>query len=248
MRKYTFLLSIITGLILFACGGGGGGGGGGGTNDTTPQTVYSLDYTDRDATKVYTFEETTDVTGNPTPNTSTLTYSYNTAQTIDSKYEYKGTVAGPFLVESVYANGTLSAITYSSFGTPIIYDDTSSFINYDSQTTSTSGSLPPDWTIGTEYTYSILADLLNSDLSKGTIGVKIGTKDTESTLKALSMESITVPAGTYQAIKTYETQVYTITTSSGTTTIDSTITSWYGNKKAGLVKSITDNTITITSS
>ena len=247
MKKRTLFLSSLIGIILFACGGGGGGGGG--NSDTGTNIIYSTDYTNRDLTKVYTFKETAvDTTdGKNTPSENTITYSYEqNIATIPSKYGYSGTITGPYTVETIEPAGTNKTLTYFSFSNIIISDDSTIFTSIDHS--DSTGVIPPDWTVGIVYPKSSTEDLFNS-----TSGLKVGTKATEYTLKALGKENVAVPAGTFEAVKTKETSTITITFISGLTeTITTTWFIWYSENKSAVKKvstttdSLTDGSLTET--
>jgi hypothetical protein len=240
MRKLTLLLSVLTWIVLFGCGGGGGGGGGG-TSDTGTTIIYSSDYTNRDLTKVYTFKDiqvdTTD--GKNTQSENTISYSYEqNVAAIPGKYGYSGTIPGPYTVETMALNGVDKVFTYLSYSSMIISDDSSFFTTIDHS--DSTGVIPPDWTVGTVYTESSAEDLFSS-----ASGLKVGTKETVHTLKALVKENVTVQAGTFEAVKTQETSTITITLAGGTEIKTTTWSIWYG-KSVGLVKIVANTTDVIT--
>jgi hypothetical protein len=70
----------------------------------------------------------------------------------------------------------------------------------------------------------------------------VGSKTTEHTLKALGLENVKVPAGTFKAAKTQESTTKTITVGSITETITTTSLSWYSKDVAvvKIVSNITD--------
>jgi hypothetical protein len=232
MKKVIIILISMT---LFACGGGGGGGGG--SSDTGSNIIHANDYTNRDITKVYTFNETVvDTTGgNNTPSQNEITYRYvQNVSNIPSKYDYSGTIPGPYTEEIMALNGADKGFTYFGASSRIIGDDSTFFTNIDHS--GSSGVIPADWTVGMTYPESSTEDLFNS-----TSGLKVGTRITEHTLKAIDVENVTVPAGTYKAVKTEESTVKTITVVGGTETITTTSSSWYSNNIA-LVKIIANTT------
>jgi hypothetical protein len=249
MKKLTFFLSAFMGIILFACGGGGGGGGGG-TDDGGVKTIYSPDYLSKDMNKTYTFTETEVfiIRGQQGSQTSTIVYSYapNPIDTIPSQYGYSGAIAGPYSIELLTVDGTPRTVTYKSpTGYAIISDNFSTFTSIEPVHTSLSSNIPSDWTVGEEYSQSSAEDLLNSDQDQGTFGEKLGSKTLEYTIKVLGVESVTVAAGTYQAIKTLESSTSTFTLNNQTKTSATTATSWYG-KGTGLVKSVANSTTVYT--
>jgi hypothetical protein len=246
MKKYACLLSILSGIILFACGGGGGGGGDSSNNNS--QNVYTSDYMTFDPEKVYTFQETeVDTPGGQ--NTSNVAYSFDTnVSVIPPEYGYSGKISGPYLlstVEKKVGSAVASTIvTYMKSDDTIISDDSTIFTNIDSSK-HTGGSLPPDMVLGTEYSFSSTEDIFNSDSTNAdfTFGEKMGTKKTEWFITALTIENVTVPAGTFQALKTEDTSTVTITNNDNEvfTVITSSGNTWFG-KNVGTVKKVMNNT------
>lgn len=242
MKNRTFLLSILIGIILFACGGGGGGTSGGGA-----ETIYSPDYLSDDMNKTYTFTETEvdTIGGQQSSQTSTLVYSYEPTPiaTIPSQYGYSGAIAGPYSIETLTINGTPNTVTYKSpAGNAVISDNFSIFTSNEPVHTTLTGNVPSDWIVGEEYSQSSTEDLLNSDPDQGIFGEKLGSMTTEYTIKVLGVENVTVTAGIYETIKTLESFTCTFTLNSQTKTSDTSATSWYG-KGTGLVKKVSNSTI-----
>jgi hypothetical protein len=238
MMKCGLLLSALIWITLVACGGGGGGGSG--TSDTESDIIHSDDYTNRDITKVYTFRETmVDTTdGKNIQSEYTISYSYAQVATIPSKYGYSGAISGPYIVETIELNDVDKVFNYLSSSSIIISDDSTVFTNIDSS--SSTGVIPPDWTVGTVYSKSSTEDLFNS-----ASGLKVGTRSTEYTLKALGMETVTVPEGTFETVKTQESSTMTIAFVGGTEIMTSTWFSWYG-KDLGFVKKVSNTMDAIT--
>jgi hypothetical protein len=238
MKKRTLFLSSVIGIILFACGGGGGGGG---TSNTGSISYNTLEYFQKDENKVYTYRVSESTSENQQPLETTWEY-HNEPATIPLEYGYSGNSEGPYLIEILTIDGTINTLTYkNSSGDYILKDQSGIFtINEAGHTTST-GNMPENLTVGSEYTLASTDDLLNSDPDQGTVGEKIGTMNTEYTVKILAAENVTVNAVTYEALKTQETTRTTLTTSERTTTINTSSIVWYG-KGIGPVKIIANNT------
>ena len=241
MKNYVFYLSALALIILPACGGGGGGGG---TNDSSSQTTYTTaDYMTYDPSKVYTFQETED-TGSGNPTVTNVAYSYQQVDSIPSKYVYSGTIAGPYTLETISPEAGNPTLIYMSSEETIISDDSSFFTSID-YTPSKSSSLPTDMVVGTKYSFSSTEDLLISDSSLGTVGTQVGTKTSEWSITVIGVENVTVPAGTYAALKTQDSSTVTYTMDSGTTqTTTSSGNTWFGNS-TGTVQKVSTNTTVI---
>jgi hypothetical protein len=245
MRKYAFCLSALLGIILFACGGGGGGGGGGGTGNSDSQATYSLDYMTYNPSKVYSFQETED-DGSGDPRVTDVTYSYQQVDSIPTKYGYSGTIAGPYTLETISTDGGNNTVIYMDSAETIISDDSSFFTSIDSST-STGGSLPPDMVINKTYSFSSTEDLFNSDPISDTwaLGEKIGSKKTDWSTRVVGVENVTVPAGTFEALKTADASTVTYTFDNGATqTTTSSGNTWFG-KGTGTVKKVSSNSTVI---
>jgi hypothetical protein len=240
MKKCTFLLSTLIGIILFACGSSG-------TGDTGSTSYNASDYFNKDQNKTYTYSVSTDLTNGQqqASKTETWVYSYGQTSTIPSKYSYSDTIAGPYIIETLSMDNTIRTTTYiSSSGTQIISDDSGIYTTIDNGHSTFTGNMPSEIAIGGKYTLSSMEDLLNSDPNQGTVGGNIGTKNTtEHTINILAAENITVTAGSFETLKTQDTSTTIITTSSGTKTIKSSSSAWYG-KGIGLVKTVSNNTYT----
>ena len=189
-----------------------------------------------DSSKVYTFQETED-TGSGDPTVTNVAYSYQQVDSIPSKYGYSGSIAGPYIMETISTDGGNTTVIYMNSVETIISDDSSFFTSIDSST-STGGSLPPDMVINKEYPFSSTEDLFISDSSLGTVGTNVGTKTTVWSTTALGVENVTVPAGTYEALKTEDSSTVTFTMDSGATqTTTSSGNTWFG-KGTGTVKKV----------
>ncbi len=245
MNKRRLFLSSLIGIILFACGGGGGGGGGGGT-DTGSTTINTQEYFNKDETRTYTYSVTSVDGSTYASTTQTLVYSYEQIPTIPSKYGYSGAVAGPYYLETQTIDGTVDTLTYiSATGTPIVMDDLSVYTMNDGDLTISTGYMPAEKTIGTDYTMNSTQTLMISDPDSGTVGENVGTLDTRYTVRVLGPENITVNGTSYEAIRTQETASSTTTTSQISLTINSSSSVWYG-KNIGPVKIVANNTTTAT--
>jgi len=172
-----------------------------------------------------------------------MIYSYGSVDSIPSKYGYSGTIAGPYTLETISPVGKNQTFIYMSSGETIISDDSSFFTSF-AHSTFTGGSLPPDMVMNKEYSFSSTEDLFISDSSLGTVGTKVGTKTSEWSITVIGVENVTVPAGTYEALKTEDssTVIYTIDSVATQTTASSGNT-WFG-KGIGTVKKVSNNTST----
>ena len=92
--------------------------------------------------------------------------------------------------------------------------------------------------VDTKYSFSSTEDLLISDSSLGTVGTKVGTKTTEWSITAVGVENVTVPAGTYEALKTEDSSTVTYTMDSGATQATTSSGNTWFAKGTGTVKKV----------
>jgi hypothetical protein len=241
MKKCAFLLSILMGLILFACGGGGGGGGGGGDDGGGTTTYYAPDYLINDTSKVYTYRQTiVDTTGGKSDQTiSTAVYTFSQVDSIPAAYGYPGTIAGPYTKQTLTVDGGVNYIFYlDSSGNAIINDYVSSSVFTRIDKTETEGSIPLNLEANTNYTTISSQELFNYSVTK------IGDISSSYTIRAIEVVNLTVPAGNFETLHTQESSTNTTTTSTGVETVESTWDTWYG-KDVGIVKKVITTTDTL---
>lgn len=236
MRKTPVLLAIFLGLTLTACGGGGGGGGGG-DGGSSDSTVNVAGYKDRDLTKVYTIEETVlaAAQGKEATETTSYVYSYEQVDEVPAQYSYSGEYPGPYIEQRVLKNSTLASITYMSpSGLEIVTDNFSTYTCVDDNTY-TGTDQASEMVLGRTYTSTTTQKLYNSDLDVSFWGDEIGTSSTVSSSKPLVIENVTVPAGTYSALKFQVNYTITTKTDAGSSTTEYTGYTWFA-KGIGVVK------------
>ncbi len=122
--------------------------------------------------------------------------TYTEVDSIPDKYKYSGDIAGPFKLEVSTEDGVIEGHEYNSAtGTEIIDDNFEEFESIDftvKQGTEASGDIQ----FGDSYNYYENATLFDS-----TSGLELGYKITEMTMEFISIESVTVLAGTFDAVK-----------------------------------------------
>ena len=130
---------------------------------------------------------------------SVSTENYGVTSTIPAKYAYSGAIAGPYTLNVQTKDCALDGFDYeSSQGDNIIEDDLTTFKSGDAQTT-TGTDEPKDLAnvvVGDQFSYSEDSTLFDS-----TTGQQVGKEVITLTLVVLSFEEITLPAGTYNAVK-----------------------------------------------
>jgi len=242
MRRLSII--IITALFIVSCSGSSSHDGDTG-NSTIDASLYYYQ-AQPDDVLTYTSHTVTTITGqDPVETDVTEINTFTQVSSIPAKYNYSGTIAGPYILETYTEDGETAGYTYYSLsGIEIIDDDLEHFTNID-YTTSTGEDEPEQIIIGQSYSYQDNETLFSSET-----GAEVGSSTFNVTQTAEKVETITVPAGSHETLK------FQVTISSSETigdTIESltaTGYTWYG-KNMGMIKYIstpetTGGSITIT--
>lgn len=235
MKKSFFVLSVFLGVMLFACGGGGGGGGSGSDGDDD-QTVNALEYV-RDTSRIYTFQETQSATANGQSASATLTkvFSYEQVSTVPAGYGDFGDYTGPYYLEVVSKDGEETENTYTDVdGNVLVQADPSTFTRIYDNDYSGDG-IPSSVVLGRTYSSTARQILYNADLDAGFWGEELGFSLTTSSTKPVAVENVTVPAGTFSALKFQLNQTISVTLDGQTNSTTYTGYQWLG-KDMGLIK------------
>ncbi len=134
--------------------------------------------------------------GSPATTVSTLTLDYAQADAIPSKYAYSGRIAGPYLVAQRSLDASpLGAVYMDANAGTIIDDDLSYYISSD-YLSYQGVARPRNASLGDNYHYGETATLFDS-----LTGNEVGQRKTELHLHVLDGDSLTVPAGNYNALR-----------------------------------------------
>lgn len=131
--------------------------------------------------------------------------TYIEVSAIPDKYSYSGNISGPFKLEVTTQDGVIEGHEYSSStGIEIIDDNFEEFESMDF-TVRQGNDTPDDIQFGESYNYYKNATLFDS-----TTGQEVGYRITEMTFEFISLESITVLAGTFDAVKINVDMIYEV--------------------------------------
>lgn len=201
----------ILSLTVIGCSSGGGGGESSSVSGCSSPDVTSYFDTPGD---ILSYRDTFDATysnGSRATAVFEIKHNYGEVSSIPAKYSYSGDIAGPYTLNVKTEDCEIDGFVYeSSLGDDIIDDDLTTFKTIDAQT-KTGSSEPADIAsiaLGDEYTFSEDSALFDSGS-----GLQVGNEVSNGTLVVLSFEEVTVPAGTYNAVKISF-------NSSGSTTLD----------------------------
>ena len=228
--------------ILFpACGGGGGGGSTGSSSSSgtsSSQQASSVNmgsyYYTEQAGDTFTFNKNIVLSAadQSAETDITRTSSFTLIDEIPVAYDYSGDLSGPYLLKTIDEDGeTISVTYYTQDGTKIIDDDLETYTSIDGDNTYTGDDQSAIMTFDDEYHVGSAEQLFYS-----TTAAPVGTRTIDMTIEALDIVSVTVPAGTCEAVKieTASSVTETINGISETTEIAGYV--WYG-EHVGMVKS-----------
>lgn len=235
MKKSFSVVMVILGLTLLSCGGGGGGGGSG-SSSNDDLTTDIRDYI-RDTSKVYTFQETQTASsgGQILSDTRSKVYSYGQVTTIPDGYGDFSEYPGPYYLEILSIDGVETGNEYKDAdGNIIVQADQSTFNRIYDNDNSGEG-LPSQVVLGRSYVSTVRKIIFNADLEVGFWGEELGFSVTTMTLKPLAVENVTVPAGTFGALKVQINETSSVTLEGQTSTTVYTGYQWLG-VDLGLVK------------
>lgn len=183
-----YLIVVFSGLFLVGCG----------SSSDEKELLLTDPYQEKSgdaftSTTIMDFEYSTGVR-RQVVNIDVDTYSI--VDEIPQKYGYSGALSGPYLLETNHENDELDSLRYMTLdGEWIIDDDLDSFTSI--ETTSRTGSDDPENIyIGDEFSARNSSILYSSDT-----GLEIGSEVLELDFVILNEEVVTVPAGTFTAIK-----------------------------------------------
>ena len=234
MKNLFPVMMVILGFTILSCGGGGGGGSG---DSPSSRTFDALEYFLRDTTKSYTFQETQTATGNGQTRSMTLTktFSYELADTIPQGYGDFSDYPGPYRLEIVSKDGQDHELTYTDSGNTIVLEADVNTFNRIYDNTSSGGGIPSQAVLGQSYSSTARKTIYNADPDAGYWGEELGFSVITSVQKPLAVEEITVPAGTFTALKIQTTDTITNTIDGQTSSTVYTGDRWY-SEDHGLIR------------
>ena len=193
LKKYIVLVIII---LLHGCGGSSG------DNDplftSSNGTKVGEEYDEKPGDE-FTFIVTTDFelsTGLSTKNSYVDVSTYSQVAEIPSKYNYSDSVSGLYLLETQESDGELDRLVYSTLtGDELVNDSLDTYTSADYSTKS-GDEETKDFRLGDH-----LSLTENSTLFDSSTGEEIGYNISEDVFDVLLVETITIAAGTFEAVK-----------------------------------------------
>jgi len=156
---------------------------------------------------------------------SVSTENYGEVNSIPAKYSYSGDIPGPYILNVQTSDCVIDGFDYDTGqDEEIIEDDLETYKSIDHQT-KTGFDEPTD--LATVSVGDVFDFTENSSLFDSTTGLVVGNEASNGRLVAISIGEITVPAGTYNAVKfDFE---FNVSTTKGniTDTATTTGTIWY---------------------
>lgn len=243
MKKIYLIIAGIFTLIIVSCGGGGGGSSGGGVTTADTSQYYRQE--------VNGDEIIFRVTSTYVSDSTTIAYEISTfsgPETLSDFYPYHSTPipTGPYLLETIAESNdnlateeTTGYTYYGSNGDEVV--DVELVQEY-TNVISVSSNEPDEVQMDQSYTATII-EKVYSLVSPALLETLLCTRTITATIQPVGIESVTVPAGTYNALKFQTTT--TLDEDDDDTVITSSGYFWFG-ENSGLVKS--DLTFTIADS
>jgi len=193
LNKYLVLVIII---LLHSCGGSSGDNDPLFTSGNGEKVGEEYDEKPGDE---FTYIVTTDFefsTGLSTKNSYVDVSTYSQLAEIPSKYNYSGSVSGPYLLETQVSDGELDRLVYNTLtGQELVNDSLDIYTSTDYSTRS-GDEEEKEFRIDDHLSFTV-----NNTLFDSSTGEEIGYEITEEVFDVLLVETITIPAGTFEAVK-----------------------------------------------
>ena len=178
----------------------------------------------------YTETRTLLSSGRSETTTATEVQTYSQVQAVPAKYGYRGSLAGPFLYCETTQDGALYSAKYLADGTEVINDDLDTFTNIDFVTKSGDSFTPNPVVLGKTY-----CGMVEGVLFSSATGDSIGMAARDFSVTCENVVTITVPAGTFEALNCSLVTTYIETKNGHITTLAATGAGWFA-KDIGVIK------------
>ena len=134
---------------------------------------------------------------------STQVDTYSLVNTIPAKYGYSNSNNGPYLLETNNEDGVLDGLEYMTISGDFLIEDDLEFFSSTEFTTESGSEEPANIRIGDKFSFN-----RNSTLFGSQTGLEAGFQNVSINFSVLAEERISVPAGTFNAVKIgYETSL-----------------------------------------
>jgi hypothetical protein len=233
LSRYSILFVILGATSLLA-----GCGGGGGSDNQGAELVLGDGY-DEKAGDVFTTSFTLDATfsnGQSGRNSFTAVKTYSQVSIIPSKYGYSLSKNGPFLLETTDEDGVLDGLEYMTESGRFIIDDDLDYFTSVEYTTESGSEEPENIYIGDKFSF-----IQNSTLFDSQSGVDAGYEITNIDFSVLREEQVTVPAGSFNAVKIGYSISSTISKNNIVDTVSGTGSGWFDTTNGFMLKLIIED-------
>jgi hypothetical protein len=174
--------------------------------------------------------------GQSLENSSTDVKTYTLVTAIPSKYGYSNAISGPYLLESTNEDGILDGLEYMTESGDFIIDDDMDYFTNIEYTTESGNEEPENIYIGDKFSFS-----QNSTLFDSQSGIDSGYEITSINFSVLKEEQVTVPAGSFNAVKIGYSISSTTSTNNIIDTISGTGYGWFDTTNGFMLKLIIEN-------
>jgi hypothetical protein len=166
--------------------------------------------------------------------------TYSLVNTIPAKYGFSNSNNGPYLLETNNEDGVLDNLEYMTISGDFLIDDDLEFFSSTEFTTESGSEEPANIRIGDKFNY-----IKNSTLFGSQTGLEEGFTNISINMSALAEERISVPAGTFNAVKvSYEASL----TQSKNNIVDTNLGAgfgWFDTTNGFMLKVTLDGNITL---
>lgn len=226
------MLPILFGIVLSGCGGSSG-------SDNQGEELVLGDGYDEKPGDVFTTSFAIDATfsnGQSSASSSIQVKTYSQVSIIPSKYGYSLSTNGPFLLETTKEDGVLDGLKYMNESGNFIIDDGLDSFSSVEYTTKSGSEEPENIYIGDNFSFNQNSTLFNSQS-----GAEVGYEITDINFSVLKEEQITVPAGSFNAVKIGYRFSSTISENNILNTLSGTGYGWFDTTNGFMLKLITEN-------
>jgi len=237
INNFTKLKTIIFSLVivLYGCGGSG-------SDSSSPILVLGATY-DEKAGDIFTTTTTMNINysdGQVANVTSVDVSTYSQVDAIPSNYNYSNAISGPYLLETKHDDGVLDGLEYMTLSGDTIIDDDLEFYRNVEYTTESGVEEPENIYIGDKFSLYRNAILFDTQTN-----VEAGYEITNMDLTVISQEMVSVPAGTFNAVKISFSSTATVSKNNNVDTVSGTGYGWFDSESGYMLKMTMDADMTL---
>jgi hypothetical protein len=233
IKLKTIIFSLV--IVLYGCGGSG-------SDSASPILVLGDTY-DEKAGDIFTTTTTMNINysdGQVANVTSVDVSTYSQVDAIPSNYNYSNAISGPYLLETKHDDGVLDGLEYMTLSGDTIIDDDLEFYRNVEYTTESGVEEPENIYIGDKFSLYRNAILFDTQTN-----VEAGYEITNMDFTVISQEMVSVPAGTFNAVKISFSSTATVSKNNNVDTVSGTGYGWFDSESGYMLKMTMDADMTL---